>query len=116
VQSNRPGTMFLERLWQALPNERDKLRPYIERAKFYRNECGCIMGGTFFVGALAPLICDVLFLHQIGGGGWFGTALRGAAFVFGVSMLGKVIGIGIARMRLALTYRELRIRYRLDGN
>ena|ERR1700741_3508551 len=106
--------MFLERLWQALPNERDALRPYVEKAKAYRNECGCIMGGAFFIGALAFLICDFLFFHQMVGGSWVVATLRGAAFVLSASMLGKAIGIGIARIRLALIYRELRLRYRIE--
>jgi hypothetical protein len=105
------NAMFLERLWQTLPNERDALRPYVEKAKAYRNECGCIMGGAFFIGALTLLICDFLFFHQIVGENWLVAALRIAAFVLGISMLGKVIGISIARIRLALTYRELRLRY-----
>jgi hypothetical protein len=107
--------MFLERLWQALPNERDALRPYVEKAKGYRNECGCMMGGAFFIGAFTLLICDFLFFHQIVGGNWLAAVLRTAAFVLGASMLGKAIGIGIARIRLALTYRELRLRYPLEA-
>jgi VIT1/CCC1 family predicted Fe2+/Mn2+ transporter len=107
--------MFLERLWQALPNERDTLHPYVEKAKGYRNECGCMMGGAFFIGALTLLICDFLFFHQIVGGNWLAAVLRIAAFVLGASMLGKAIGISIARIRLALTYRELRLRYPVEA-
>ena len=43
IQSTR-NAAFLERLWHALPNERDRLRPYVEKAKAYRNECGCVTG------------------------------------------------------------------------
>lgn len=115
IQSTR-NAAFLERLWHALPNERDRLRPYIEKAKAYRNECGCVMGGVFFVGALVLLILDSLFSHQITNGSWVGATLRGVAVAFVASLLGKAIGIGIARLRLVLTYRELRIRYPMNGD
>ena len=115
IQSTR-NAAFLERLWHALPNERDRLQPYVEKAKAYRNECGCVMGGVFFIGAFGLLIIDGLFSHQITDGGWVAATLRGAAFVFVASLLGKAIGIGIARLRLALTYRELRIRFRIEGH
>jgi hypothetical protein len=115
IQSIR-NAVLLERLWQALPNERDRLRPYVEKAKAYRNECGCVMGGVFFIGALALLVLDGLYFHEITDGGWVGATLRGAALVFGASLLGKAIGIGIARLRLALTYRELRTRYAIKGD
>jgi VIT1/CCC1 family predicted Fe2+/Mn2+ transporter len=115
IQSTR-NAAFLERLWHALPNERDRLRPYIEKAKAYRNECGCVTGGVFFVGALVLLILDGLFSHQITNGSWVGATLRGVAVAFVASLLGKAIGIGIARLRLVLTYRELRIRYPMNGD
>jgi hypothetical protein len=88
----------------------------MEKAKAYRNECGCVMGGVFFVGALVLLILDGLFSHQITNGSWVGATLRGAAVAFVASLLGKAIGIGIARLRLVLTYRELRIRYPMNGD
>jgi hypothetical protein len=106
----------LEQLWRALPDEREKLRPYVEKAKSYRNECGCAMGGIFLIGALALLILDGLSFHGISGGGWLARALCGSAFVFGASILGKAIGIGVARMRLALVYRKVRIRYHIEGH
>jgi hypothetical protein len=73
-------------------------------------------GGVFFVGALVLLILDGLFSHQITNGSWVAATLRGAAVAFVASLLGKAIGIGIARLRLVLTYRELRIRYPMNGD
>ena len=40
----------------------------------------------------------------------------GAALVFGAGILGKIIGIAIARIRLGLLYRELRIRFSAEGD
>jgi len=36
----------LSRLWAEFPAERETLRPYVDRAKSYRNECGCAMGAN----------------------------------------------------------------------
>jgi hypothetical protein len=113
-RSNR-NVGILERLWQDLPDARETLRPYVEKGKSFRNECGCVMGGVFLIVALATLIADNLFCHRISGRGLLASALRESAFVFGTSMVGKTIGIGVARMRLALLYRELRIRYGIEG-
>jgi hypothetical protein len=112
-QSNRSTGHIdiLQRLWRALPEETDKLRPYVEKVKSYRNECGCAMGGVFLIGSLLLLVVDGLFFNGIIGGHWLTTALRGTAFAFGASIAGKATGIGVARIRLALMYRELRIRY-----
>jgi hypothetical protein len=106
---------ILERLWRSLPEERESLRPFVERAKAHRNDCGCAMGGVFLVGAVVLLIIDGVFFHVIGGRHWVTVALLGAGFAFGAGILGKLIGIGIARLRLGLVYRELRIRYNMQG-
>ena len=103
----------LEQIWKTSPDEREKLRPFVEKAKSYRNECGCEMGGVFFTGAVVIVILDLLVIHGITDGGWLIGALRGSAFVFSASFLGKAIGIGVARMRLALMYRELHHQYRI---
>jgi hypothetical protein len=106
---------MLERLWRDLPAERERLRPYIEKGKSFRKDCGCVMGGVSMVGALVLLILDGLFFHRISGRGVLTSTLRGSALVFGASIVGKTIGIGVARLRLALIYRDLRIRYGIEG-
>ena len=105
----------LERLWRTLPDDRERLRPFVERAKVHRNDCGCAMGGVFLVGAVVLLIIDVLFFHIVGGRDWVMVALLGAGFAFAAGFLGKLVGLAIARMRLGLVYRELRVRYDIQG-
>lgn len=107
---------ILAQLWRALPDEREKLGPYVEKAKSYRNECGCAMGGGFLIGSLVLLILYRVFFNAVSSGHWFTTTLRGTALVFGACILGKVTGIAIARIRLGLLYRELRIRYHTEGD
>ncbi len=108
-------TDLLQRLWNALPERRDELLPYFRQARAYKSECGCTMGGVFLMGALVLLLIDILFLHQLSSGGWLATALYGTAFAFGASIVGKGTGIAIARIRLTLLYRDLRLRYRIEG-
>jgi hypothetical protein len=107
---------ILERLWRRLPHERENLRPHIEKARSYRNECGCAMGGVFLIAALVLVTLDGVFFHRLSGRGWFTEALRGSAVVFGAGIFGKAIGIGFARTRLALVYRTVRIRYHGMGD
>lgn len=96
----------LERLLQSLPADRENLRPYVDRAKVYRNECGCSMGGAFMVISLGLLITRFL-LDGIGKGNVLIGLFWGTLFVFSASLIGKLIGIGVARIRLALLYRHL---------
>jgi hypothetical protein len=106
---------ILERLLAARPDRRDALRPYVRKVKALRNECGCAMSGAFLVGAIGLLIVHYLFLPDIVRLSLLGEVLAGTAFVIGAGMIGKAVGIGIARLRLALLYRGLRNRYRGEG-
>jgi hypothetical protein len=103
----------IERLQRAFPEERESLRPYSERAKAYSNECGCAMGGAFLVGSLALLILYGFFFNRFGRAGLIAYVFLGTAFVFGAGMAGKLAGIGVARIRLAMLYRHLRVKYRV---
>lgn len=106
---------ILTGLWNALPDEREKLLPYIEKAKSYRNECGCTMGGAFAVGSIVLLILRGIFFSHSAHGHWIVALTQGTALVFGACILGKGTGIGIARIRLSLLNRELRLRYYSEG-
>ena len=104
---------LLRHLWAEFPAERDGLRIYVDRAKSYRNDCGCAMGGFFVVAALLGLL-----LYGFGYGGfsadqWLLDAAQTAAGLLGAMFIGKITGIGFARIRLVLLGRELRSRYRL---
>jgi hypothetical protein len=114
IRSGRKADV-LAGLWSALPEEREKLLPYVEKAKSFRNECGCTLGGVFAVGSMVLLVLRGLFFTHAGGGHWIIAILQGTAFVFGACILGKGAGIGIARIRLGLLYRELRLRYYSGG-
>lgn len=106
---------ILERLLRSFPEERESLRPYVDRANSYSNECGCSMGGAFLAGSLALVILNGFFFNALGKANLTTDVVLGTAFVFGAGIVGKLTGIGIARIRLAMLYRHLRIRYRVEG-
>jgi hypothetical protein len=106
---------ILERLLAARPDRRDALRPYVQKVKALRNECGCAMSGAFLTGAIGLVIVRHLFLPHIFPMSLVGEVLAAAAFVIGAGMIGKAMGIAVARLRLALLYRGLRNRYRGEG-
>lgn len=101
----------LNYLWTALPAERENLRPYVGRAKSYRNDCGCTMGGIFVVGTLALLILYGLVFRGFDVQHWLLDMISAAACLLGAALIGKMIGIGLARIRLMLLGRDLRTRY-----
>ncbi len=105
----------LEGLLHSFPEERESLRPYVDRAKAYSNECGCSMGGAFLLGSLGLLILYCFLFNGFGRGNLLTDALWGTAFVFSAGIVGKLTGIGIARIRLALLYRHLVVKYQMKG-
>lgn len=104
----------LAQLLDAQPEKRESLRPYVARAKSFRNECGCAMGGIFFAASLGFLILRCVFFSGFQASRLFIDVLWGAAFVMAASAFGKLTGMGIARLRLALLYRRLRIGFSLE--
>jgi hypothetical protein len=105
----------IDRLWRLLPEERPRLRPYVERAEAYRKDCGCSMGGAFLVGSFGLVILDGVLFGGFARGSVLTVVLRGAAWVFGATIIGKLVGIGIARFRLTRLYRRLRVEYHVEG-
>jgi hypothetical protein len=107
----RHSESVLDRLLRSLPDERERLRPYVDRAKALSSEFGCSMGGAIMVAALALVIGYEVPHGGPGRGHVIVGLLRDAAIVFSAGIAGKLIGLGIARVRLAWLYRELRVRY-----
>ena len=107
------ASLTIERLLDSFPEERENLRPYVDRAKAYANECGCTMGGVFAMVSVGLLIAYYLFFDGFGAGNLIVNGLTMATLVFSAGITGKLIGIGLARIRLALLYRQLHTRYEL---
>jgi hypothetical protein len=66
------------------------------------DECGCRMAGSFFVAAAALVIG-----YLVTTGMQAGAAVVGMGLVVAASLVGKAIGLGVARLRLRLLERRL---------
>jgi hypothetical protein len=106
-----PHASPLDQLWRSFPEERENLRPYVQRAQAYSSECGCAMGGAFAVISLGFLIlCAVLF-NGIGTGTFLTDLACGLVTVIVSCGVGKLCGVALARVQLSLLYRRLRTQY-----
>ena len=105
----------LSHLWATLPAERETLRVYVERAKAYRNDCGCAVGGICVVATLAMLILYGFVYRRFDVEHWLLETISATVCLFGAGLLGKMMGIGLARIRLILLGRDLRNRYPVRG-
>jgi hypothetical protein len=74
------------------------------------------MGGAFVVGALGFLILYGFLFNGFAGRGLLTGTLWGTALIFTAGVAGKLTGIGIARLRLCLLYRYLRMKYQTKGD
>jgi hypothetical protein len=83
--------------------EIDELRA---RLASLASECGCTMGGVFL--AIAVALAVVYFLVRGGFGVQSGLAALGLVFL--ASVIGKLIGLGAARIRMARLRRILAAR------
>jgi hypothetical protein len=108
-------TARLEQLLRLHPEDQERLRPYVDRAKRYSNECGCSMGGAFLVAALVSVLAYDLRAGRLDGAGPVITILIQAMLVLVAGMLGKLVGVAVARIRLAVMYRELAVRHPVGG-
>jgi hypothetical protein len=115
MSAARDGAFSLEALLAALPDQRERLRPYIDKAHAYSAECGCALGGAFMVAATGALIPYGMLLHGFAGRGVVISVLEAVGFVFAATIIGKFVGVGIARVRLALLCRRLRALYPGEG-
>jgi hypothetical protein len=102
---------LLRYLWMAVPTEREILRGYAEKAKSYRNDCGCAVGGFFVAAAMATIIVYGFVFSKFELNHWFMDAIQAIVCLVGAAFVGKLAGIGYARFRLVLLGRRLRLRY-----
>jgi hypothetical protein len=108
------GEAALQRLLATRPDERERLLPYVDKAKGLAGECGCAMAGAFLTAALIMVVVYALAFDGLSPN-FIADALLGAGFVFSAGVIGKLVGMGIARARLALLYLDLRRRFPLAG-
>lgn len=103
--------LAIEQVLQALPADGEERRIRLARARAYAAECGCSLAGVFLL-----LSAALVALYGIISGSLSrADALVGTLVVFGASIVGKLLGIGVARLRLALLARYIIARYRSEG-
>jgi hypothetical protein len=88
--------------------DRQRLLPFIDQARKLRAECGCAMSGAFFMAALAAGIAIVTFCREQFAAHWLSAIAAFIAALLLSAGIGKALGLGIARIRLALLYSHLR--------
>jgi hypothetical protein len=106
---------LLQKSWWALPEQREALRPYIDRATEYRKECGCTMGGVFSLVSVMVVASQYIFFPGYTSGSWMRVLLYRIGFVLTASIAGKALGIGLARIRLRFLYRQVHRQLRSNG-
>jgi VIT1/CCC1 family predicted Fe2+/Mn2+ transporter len=111
----RETATTLEQLLRAHPEQQERLRPFVDRAKRYSNECGCSMGGAFLAAALVGVLMYDIWNSLPSGLHLVIAIVEQSAFLLMAGALGKLAGIGLARIRLWLMYRDLAARYLVGG-
>ena len=94
----------IEQLLKELPNEKLNKGYFLEKTKNLSNECGCFLAGVFLVISMVMLISYVFLMNNIN---LLKTCSMGFLFIFSSVVTGKLLGIGIAKVRLFLLYKLL---------
>jgi|SRR5882762_2662021 len=105
----------IENLLNSLPNDREEILPYIDRVKKYSHECGCSLGAKFLVASIGIFLIYFFHANDFAIANLLKQIFLGILFIFTSSIAGKLIGIGIARIRLALLCKYLIGKYHLPG-
>ncbi|HWZ02681.1 MAG TPA: hypothetical protein VNX40_03660 [Mucilaginibacter sp.] len=100
----------------AIPDNEIDRAYYAGKIKKYSTECGCSTGAAFLFAAAGFLIYW-LFIHV----GWKNIHLvkslwQGCLFIFLSALLGKALGIGIAKIRLLILYYSLTKKHKYHVN
>jgi hypothetical protein len=105
----------LPRALNAYPDHTTHILQETERIQQLREECGCSMGAKFMISSFAFLGIFFLFFAELTFPNVLIDIVFGLLFVFIASAVGKIIGIGLAKLRLAGLYRSLKASYPLGG-
>jgi len=105
----------IENLLDSFPNDREKILLYVDRVKKYSNECGCSMGAKFLMASIGIFLIYFFHSNDCGIANLLKEFLFGMLFIFTSSIIGKLIGIGIARIRLARLSKYLIGKYHVLG-
>jgi hypothetical protein len=94
----------IEHLLKELPDEELDKGYFFEKAKNLSNECGCFLAGVFLFISIVMFISYVFLMNNIN---LLKACSIGLLFIFFSAVTGKLLGIGIAKVRLLLLYKLL---------
>jgi hypothetical protein len=105
----------IEKLLGSFPNDTEEILSYLDKVKKYSGECGCSLGAKFLVVSLGIFVIYFFAFNDFELANILKTILFGILFIFTSSIVGKLVGIWIARIRLALLYKFLIVKYQIQG-
>jgi hypothetical protein len=108
--SNRPS---IHRLIELFPDDRERLVAAAERIARLSRACGCTEGAIATSVAMAFVAIYWLWPNCCPLTGQRVSLLWSIPFVLAAAGAGKLLGIGVARLRLVLVYRQLHAKYEL---
>ena len=85
-----------------LPVDEQVKENYRERASRYFNECGCSSGSFYLILSLIFSIIYTVYFDQR-----FFLSVKGILIILGITVFGKLVGKGIARMKLFVLFNSL---------
>ena len=98
----------IDKLVDNIPNDDERKQYYVEKIKRYSNECGCSWGAIGMIMSLGAFIIYCFFILDLAHAGFLKTSFLGVAYIFGAGLIGKLMGIARARIKLALLYKKLK--------
>jgi hypothetical protein len=95
----------IDELIARMPSGSSEINNIRRRVIAFRNDCGCSMSGAFLIAcALSELVYFPLHgVHHVR------SILIGIALIIVSALVGKLLGIGVARLRLSLLHRHVAI-------
>lgn len=99
---------------QFYPEDKRK-QIYVQRTEKLSRECGCSMGAKFTVLSIIVTLVHLFFFSNFQFNILF-QILKYLLFIFVLSLLGKLFGLAIAKIRLYLIYRSLIQQQKLKQN
>jgi len=97
----------INRILESIPNDDETKIRSVEKIKKYGNECGCSWGANFLLASLTGVTVYLLFYYEWQNANPVKLILIVILPVFVSSGIGKIIGIGIAKIRLRMLYKSL---------
>ena len=86
-----------------------------KRLEKYQHDCGCGMGAAFFIASIVLYLSYLLLMPGATGIGIVHGTVIGVITAFASSLSGKLLGVGIARIRLTLLIRSLQTKRHTQG-